>query len=100
MLRTRSHKDRCNAKATSVAVFTGASYGTAQTTVVQPPATCLDACNEYHRLFTNVDVTNDVASSSLKVKTTASGVSTDHCGAGENLKVVFILNYSDQAAPA
>ena len=99
-LYTLSAEIQCNAKATSVAVFTGASYGTAQTTVVQPPATCLDACNEYHRLFTNVDVTNDVASSSLKVKTTASGVSTDHCGAGENLKVVFILNYSDQAAPA
>jgi len=60
---------------------------------VQPPATCFDACNEYHRLFTNVDVTGDVPGNSLKVKTTANGVATDHCGAGENLKVLFILNY-------
>jgi len=99
-LYTLSAEIQCNAKATSVAVFTGASYGTAQTTVVQPPATCLDACNEYHRLFTNVDVTSKATEGSLAVETTASGVSTDHCGAGENLKVVFILNYSDQAAPA
>jgi len=62
--------------------------------VDQPPATCSDKCNEYHRLFSNVDVTSKVATGALTVETTASGVSTDHCGAGENLKVVFILSYS------
>jgi hypothetical protein len=92
-LFTLSAEIQCNGKASSVEVTTGATYQTKQTTLVQPPATCFDACSEYHRLFTNVDVTGDVASNTLKVKTTANGVATDHCGAGENLKVLFILNY-------
>jgi hypothetical protein len=102
-LFTLSAEIQCNAKASNVAAFTGEGL-TAQT-VAQPPSTCVDSCNEYHRLFTNVDVTTDVVTPSgrrlldaasggtLAVKATADGVSTDHCGAGHNLKVVFILSY-------
>jgi len=91
-LYTLSAEIQCNAKASNVQVFTGAGTTNKQTTV-QPPATCFDSCNEYHRLFSNVDVTSDVSSGSLDVRTTANGVNTDHCGAGDNLKVVFILSY-------
>jgi hypothetical protein len=89
-LYTLSAEIQCNAKATSVVVKVGA----VDQPVDQPPATCSDACNEYHRLFSHVDVTSKVTAGSLAVETTASGVSTDHCGAGENLKVVFILSYT------
>jgi len=92
-LYTLSAEIQCNAKATNVVVKVAGS-SVVDPSVDQPPATCSDKCNEYHRLFSNVDVTSKVATGALTVETTASGVSTDHCGAGENLKVVFILSYS------
>jgi hypothetical protein len=96
-LYTLSAEIQCNAKATNVVVKVGS--GPLDPSVVdQPPATCSDKCNEYHRLFSNVDVTSKATGGSLAVETTASGVSTDHCGAGENLKVVFILSYSPPPA--
>jgi len=92
-LYTLSAEIQCNAKATNVVVKVAGS-SVVDPSVDQPPATCSDKCNEYHRLFSNVDVTSKVATGALTVETTASGVSTDHCGAGENLKVVFILSYT------
>jgi hypothetical protein len=92
-LYTLSAEIQCNAKATNVVVKVAGS-SVVDPSVDQPPATCSDKCNEYHRLFSNVDVTSKVTTAALTVETTASGVSTDHCGAGENLKVVFILSYS------
>jgi hypothetical protein len=96
-LYTLSAEIQCNAKATNVVVKVG-SDPLGPSVVDQPPATCFDKCNEYHRLFSNVDVTSKATGGSLAVETTASGISTDHCGAGENLKVVFILSYSPPPA--
>ncbi len=96
-LYTLSAEIQCNAKATNVVVKVG-SDPLGPSVVDQPPATCFDKCNEYHRLFSHVDVTSKATGGSLAVETTASGVSTDHCGAGENLKVVFILSYSPPPA--
>ncbi len=95
-LYTLSAEIQCNAKATNVVVKLGTD-NLESSVVDQPPAACSDKCNEYHRLFSNVDVTSKATGGSLAVIATASGVSTDHCGAGENLKVVFILSYSSPA---
>jgi len=90
-LYTMSAEIQCNAKATNVGITTGASDTLHK--VVQPPVTCVDSCDEYHRLLSDVDVTSDVDGTVLVAKASASGISTDHCGAGDNLKVIFIVSY-------
>jgi len=90
-LYTVSAEIQCNAKTSNVQITTGAS-DTVQT-VVQSPPSCFDSCNEYSRLLSDVDVTSDVVDGGLVVKASASGVGTDHCGAGHHLKIIFIVSY-------
>jgi hypothetical protein len=59
----------------------------------QPPPTCVDSCNDYHRLFSDVDLSSKVANSELSVQYEYTTAHTDHCGAGDVVKVIFILNY-------
>jgi hypothetical protein len=89
-LYTLSAEIQCNGGAEGVVITTGSSTEQA---VTQPPSTCTDSCNEYHRLFSNVDVSNDVGSNALDVSAGATAIGTDYCGAGDDLKVIFILSY-------
>jgi hypothetical protein len=89
-LYTLSAEIQCNGGAQGVSIETGA--GTEQA-VTEPPSTCKDLCSEYHRLFSNVDVSSDVASNALAIKAEAISIGTDYCGAGDDFKVIFILSY-------
>jgi len=53
---TLSAEIQCNGKGSDVQITAGTS-DTIQT-VVQPPASCVDSCNDYHRLLSNVDITS------------------------------------------
>merc|ERR1712216_502309 len=58
--------------------------------VTQPPAKCKDSCQKYHTLFEWLDVVSSVsAAGTLPLKVEASSVSTDYCGGGDHLKVLF-----------
>jgi len=64
------------------------------TAVEQPPTSCKDSCQTYHTLLSWYNVAGKVkANGELPLSVEASGVSSDYCGAGDNLKVVFTLIY-------
>ena len=83
---------QCNS-ATNV-IVTVNSVAQSSDVVMQPPQTCKDACQKYHKLFEWLNVASSVSDEGvLSLSVQASSVGTDYCGAGDNLKVLFTLYY-------
>jgi len=63
--------------------------------IAQPPDTCNDQCDKYHRVLRQYDVTGAVMNNRIDVEITAEGLKQDYCGADDHFKALVILAYYD-----
>ena len=75
--------------------ITSPQISSIQSSLQQPPQSCMGACDSYSNLISGIDVTKLMVSGSLMFGASVNTVGPDLCMAGNQLKVLFTLQYSD-----
>jgi hypothetical protein len=85
---------QCNGGGSGKYNITAPIMESIQASILQPPKWCQGRCDDHFTILPPVDVTQQMASSSLAYGASIDAAGQDLCMAGQHLKAWFVLQYT------